>query len=703
MQAKERELTNARDQFRGIAVRGAAIFEALSDMSSVSSVYIMSLPRFMIIFEKALKDTPRDGVLERRVQDVVEHLTFSAFRVVVRGMFESHRRVFCLMLAFRIQLRERKCRAEEFSVFARGGAGIEENSVRRKPFEWFPLSAWLNVMAAVAGGVEGVRELPDLIARNDHGWRQWMDAEQPETMNLPDGLDARLTSFQRLLVVRCLRLDRLLPAITAYVMEALGKRYGDPQNINWDLLCSESTPQIPVLCLLTPGVDPTSEVESLAKRQKTHMRIIAMGDGQEEATVLKALNTACSDGHWVLLQNGHLAPHALAAIDNFLDTLSDDTNEDFRLFITVQPHPSLPSALVQRCIKVATDVPAGIRSALSRTLEWVGDEGLYDAMGTQIWRSAVFAVVFVHCVVRERCRFGAAGWTVPYEFTFTDLGSSLTFLQSHISAQEAQSKQRGSSSITWQTVRTMMTEIFYGGRIVSHYDQSVLAAYCTRWLHDGLARPGFVLHDSYRVPTGVELPAILNHVNQLPAEDTPELFGMFPSADIGGRTQRAQELLQSVSVFQAAIAAQPSKVREASLMEQLDDLIGKLPQLLEPDKLHERLDKHGARRPLFGVLRSEYEQLQLMVTTVRKTVMVALRSYVIRLMFAQDIKFMLQGTLVPTPALSSIVSALQTLDVPAEWQSLSWPLSALGVWSQRLHAHADQLAVWLEKGYIYLT
>lgn len=55
--------------------------------------------------------------------------------------------------------------------------------------------------------------------------RAWYDCDTPDTEPLPCGYETALTPLQRLCVLRCLRVDRVPPAVTRYVATQLDERY----------------------------------------------------------------------------------------------------------------------------------------------------------------------------------------------------------------------------------------------------------------------------------------------------------------------------------------------------------------------------------------------------------------------------------------------------------------------------------------------
>lgn len=68
----------------------------------------------------------------------------------------------------------------------------------------------------------------------------------------------------------------------------------------------DSSTLTPILNLLTTGADPTLLIEQFAKRMKTEVHCVSMGQGQE-VHARHSIRRALLNGTWVLLQNCHLA------------------------------------------------------------------------------------------------------------------------------------------------------------------------------------------------------------------------------------------------------------------------------------------------------------------------------------------------------------------------------------------------------------
>ena len=96
-----------------------------------------------------------------------------------------------------------------------------------------------------------------------------------------------LSDFQRLLLLRCFRVDRVYLAITNFVTERMGEKYVTPPVISFEAIFEQSTPFSPIIFILSPGSDPASDLMKLAERSGfggNRLKFLAMGQGQEKVT-----------------------------------------------------------------------------------------------------------------------------------------------------------------------------------------------------------------------------------------------------------------------------------------------------------------------------------------------------------------------------------------------------------------------------------
>ena len=97
---------------------------------------------------------------------------------------------------------------------------------------------------------------------------------------------------------------------------------------------------------------------------------ISMGQGKEEVS-LEALAKAARDGTWVFLQNIHLMGNWLQRLERLIEDLGASSHEEFRCFLSAEPPPlpymkTIPEGLLQKCVKVANEASADLKSNLQR-------------------------------------------------------------------------------------------------------------------------------------------------------------------------------------------------------------------------------------------------------------------------------------------------------------------------------------------------
>ena len=114
--------------------------------------------------------------------------------------------------------------------------------------------------------------------------------------------------MQQAIVLRILRPDKVIHAIEKIIVKELGPAFVSPPPFNLEMSFKESTVKVPLIFILSPGVDPIIEIEKQAikKGLKNRMTPLSLGDRQGPIAEA-ALDRALGEGGWVILQNCHLA------------------------------------------------------------------------------------------------------------------------------------------------------------------------------------------------------------------------------------------------------------------------------------------------------------------------------------------------------------------------------------------------------------
>lgn len=68
------------------------------------------------------------------------------------------------------------------------------------------------------------------------------------------------------MLMRCFRVDRIIRSVTNYIEEMMGEEYITSPVISLDAIFEQSSPLMPVVFILSPGSDPTSDLMKLSER-----------------------------------------------------------------------------------------------------------------------------------------------------------------------------------------------------------------------------------------------------------------------------------------------------------------------------------------------------------------------------------------------------------------------------------------------------
>lgn len=87
------------------------------------------------------------------------------------------------------------------------------------------------------------------------------------------------------MLIRCFRVDRVYRGIINYITEIMGEQYITPPHVSFDMVFEESTPTMPIVFILSPGSDPTSELMKLADRYGCgggKFKYLSLGQSQDK-------------------------------------------------------------------------------------------------------------------------------------------------------------------------------------------------------------------------------------------------------------------------------------------------------------------------------------------------------------------------------------------------------------------------------------
>jgi len=121
----------------------------------------------------------------------------------------------------------------EWMFLLTGGVGLENPF--KNPTTWLGVQNWDELCRLTnLANFKGLRED---FTDNAAQWKPFFDSKTPQdNKDVPKSWEKRVSMFQKLLLLRVFRPDKLVPAVLNFVSAELGERFVDPPQ--FDLMAS---------------------------------------------------------------------------------------------------------------------------------------------------------------------------------------------------------------------------------------------------------------------------------------------------------------------------------------------------------------------------------------------------------------------------------------------------------------------------------
>lgn len=608
------------------------------------------------------------------------------------------------MLTVKILEGDGKIPFEEWFFLLTGGTSGDVEAPNPAP-DWLSNGGWneFNRLDAIStGNFSGLRLS---LEQNSDKWKEVYDVNDAHKAPLP-GVFALKTEFQKLLILRCIRPDKMVLAVTNFIISAMGQQFVVPPAFNLESCYNDSTAITPLIFVLSAGSDPMGNILKFSEIKRVSLASISLGQGQGPKAE-RLIERAQADGSWMVCQNCHLAPSWMPSMEKIVeDTTAATCHRDYRLWCTSYPSSDFPVAVLQNGVKMTIEPPKGLRQNMINSFknDPIADDEFYSSCGKgREFRKLLFALCFFHANIQERREYGALGWNNPYEYNNSDLEITVKQLSMFLDLYED----------PYKALNYCTGQCNYGGRVTDDKDRRCLVTILAEYFHSSILEDGFQLNASgtYCMPSDGSREDYVKYIENFPLSVTPDVFGFHSNATITKDQNETNLLFESILSTKPAPmqfgddedegtgpdgsddnnneaeagkdeAQKSGTSREDVIIEVASNNVSKLPETFDMELVALRYPIKW-EESMNTVFQQETEKFNKLLLLVVKSL--------------SDVQKAVKGEVVMSEELEKVGDALFYGKVPDSWFSISYPsLKPLGSYMNDLLERLRVMGKWLD-------
>ncbi|XP_043194572.1 dynein axonemal heavy chain 12-like isoform X3 [Amphibalanus amphitrite] len=677
----EKTIEVSRLEYRPMASHSSVLFFSITDLPNIDPMYQYSLSWFVNLYINSIESSNKSKNLEKRLRHLRDHFTYNLYCNVCRSLFEKDKLLFSFILCCNLLMVQGKIDQRESTFLLTGGVGLDNPLANPAP-DWLNDKSWDEICRLA--DLPAFKGFVSSFESSLSEWQELYNSPEPQSAQLPEPWHANTTEFQRMMIVRCIRPDKIVPMVTNFVANNIGQKFVSPPPFDLVKSYADSNCLVPLIFVLSPGADPMAALLKFAEDRGyggAKFNAISLGQGQGPVAA-EMIRKAQEEGTWVALQNCHLAVSWMPTLEKICEDFNmEDTSPNFRLWLTSYPSPKFPVTVLQNGVKMTNEPPTGLRMNLLQSYlgNPINDDSFYSGCPGKdgVFAKLLFGLCFFHALVQERRKFGPQGWNIPYGFNESDLRISAMQLQMFINEYE---------SVPYAALAYLTGECNYGGRVTEDWDRrtlnTILADFCNPRL---VAETKYRLSPSgdYYVPNKINYDDYVEYIKNLPTTQRPEVFGMHDNVDISRELAETRLLFDSVLTIQGGGAGGAGANIDAAFGI-ASDILDKVPEVFD-------LEAAGAKFPVAynesmnTVLVQEMERFNRLISVIRTTL--------------KNLKKAVKGLVVMSPDLEAVAQSLLVGKVPALWAKASYlSRKPLGSYINDLLDRLNLLQTWYDHG-----
>ncbi|CAG9829699.1 unnamed protein product [Diabrotica balteata] len=495
----EKTIQDFMNQYQTVASFVANMYFCVFQLKSINHIYQFSFDWFDHLYYQSIINSEKSKLVKRKCENINKNFIYQLFKQLNYSLYEKDKFLVLLLVTIYVLRYKKKITEEEILIFLKQ-SNFGTNEITGNIINWEMVNE-LKHIPALSNFVYDIRIHFDL-------WKKYMSSEA--TCTIPEPWESKLTSFQKLILEKYFKPKNLQLGIKNLIRSELGSKFVEHFQWTIDDIYNESYSLSPILHLQTEGNDFNENLYILLEKKKvTHtFRSFCISDHSSSPTDL-LLEEAREKGFWLLFQNCHLNKRWLEDLETKLVQMNyENTNENFRLWLTAEPTKDIPLELLQNSIKVVYNYPKYFSTGCPGKQEF--------------FTKFLYGLICFHSALIKRRFYDNLFWEPCYNINENDLKMSIKLLQ--LSINEAHFSHSDIEKSIF-----LIGNYQYGTQLNTIYELNVFNNILNGFLNSEIMRSkNYFLGNvrEYGLPKKCDYSDYLKLVRNLPEFDNYEIYGI---------------------------------------------------------------------------------------------------------------------------------------------------------------------------------
>lgn len=586
-----KKIDDNRAPYLEVASYAGVLFFTICELSTVNHMYQYSLNWFINLFCNSIDLAEKSEEMAERLSNINDHVTWTLYQTVCRGLFEEDRFLFSLLLCVHLMKYQNKLTQEEFIAFL--SLPNDNEDYGENPLKHFGNDAFRK-LSHLGRTFKEMENILAVVKENEGVWLELIESNPATILEVDFPNFPNISKFKKLIILKCLAAIHLKEIVPFFVGENIGEKYTVSPLPDMTKTYNESSSTTPIAFIIGQTADPCEEIYELAEKMNLgakRLQFLCLGKGKENQAA-ELLKDGVQAGTWVILENCHLVPEWLPILESICESFDEETaSPDFRLFMTSVTTTKFPVPVLQTCIKVVLEEPLNVKENLLRTQLLPKSEVTKYNENGDLYKKMLFTYSMFHAVLNERVHFTEVGWNQDYVFSRKNLKLCLSYLFETLKENE---------SLNLKATSYLTSECIYGSGMEDYLDSRTLLTIFQKFCCKELLNEDEQCFDEskvYKIKPFKSFDELIESINQLPPQTRRGLLGMPQAISDFRKRKDTNKLLTNLMLTQNLSLHTKVLTENSQILDRVEKIIESIPKLFNVDKI---VDKFSSMNIILG-------------------------------------------------------------------------------------------------------